>query len=45
VQTGDSLSRIAVQHGVTSASIVAANQLDNPDSLRIGQVLVIPDPS
>jgi LysM repeat protein len=43
VKAGDTLSRIALQQGVTTASIVAANQLPSADSLKVGQVLIIPD--
>lgn len=42
VQSGDTLGSIAVQYGVTVQSILEANQLANPDLLRVGQELVIP---
>ncbi len=42
VQSGDILSSIADSYGVTVESIIAINDLDNPDFLRIGQVLRIP---
>jgi hypothetical protein len=42
VQRGDLLKQIAARHGVSMASILAINDIPNPDSLRIGQVLVIP---
>ncbi len=42
VQAGETLSRIAQRFGVTVNAIVQANQLANPDALRIGQQLVIP---
>jgi LysM repeat protein len=45
VQRGDTLFTIAQRFGVTMASIVEANGLDNPDSLSIGQELVIPEDS
>lgn len=41
VQTGDSLSSIASQFGVTAAAIREANYLTE-DALAVGQVLVIP---
>ena len=42
VQRGDSLKQIAARYGVSVASILAINNIPNPDSLRIGQVLTIP---
>ena len=42
VQRGDLLKQIAARYGVSIASILAINDIPNPDSLRIGQVLVIP---
>ena len=42
VQSGETLGSIAVQYGVTVQSILEANQLANPDILRVGQELVIP---
>ncbi len=42
VQSGETLGSIAVQYGVTVQSILEANQLANPDLLRVGQELVIP---
>jgi LysM repeat protein len=44
VQRGDELKEIAAAHGVSMASIVAINDIPDPDSLRVGQVLTIPDP-
>jgi LysM repeat protein len=44
VQRGDELKEIAAVHGVSMASIVAINDIPDPDSLRVGQVLTIPDP-
>ena len=43
VQRGDQLKHIAAAYGVNLWSIVAANDIPNPDSLRVGQVLTIPD--
>jgi LysM repeat protein len=42
VHRGDILKDIAARYGVSMASIMAINDIPNPDSLRIGQVLVIP---
>ena len=42
VRAGDSLSRIADEHGVTLADLMAANGLTDPDLVFMGQVLVIP---
>jgi LysM repeat protein len=42
VQQGDTLAAIAQQFGVTVAAIQAANGIEDPDEIIIGQVLVIP---
>jgi LysM repeat protein len=42
VQNGDSLSGIADRFGVPAAAIMAANKLDNPDFVFVGQRLTIP---
>jgi membrane-bound lytic murein transglycosylase D len=42
VRSGDTLGAIASRYGSTVETIVAANGVRNPRSLRIGQVLVIP---
>jgi peptidoglycan/xylan/chitin deacetylase (PgdA/CDA1 family)/LysM repeat protein len=42
VKSGDTLYRIAVNHGVTVAAIMAANGITNPNVIRPGQVLTIP---
>jgi LysM repeat protein len=42
VKSGDTLYRIAVNHGVTVAALMAANGITNPNLIRPGQVLVIP---
>ena len=43
VQSGDTINRIAVRHGVSAAALVSANGLGaNPNALRVGQVLRIP---
>ncbi|MCU0513861.1 MAG: LysM peptidoglycan-binding domain-containing protein [Anaerolineae bacterium] len=42
VQSGETLSVIARQYGVSIQSIVDANNLTNPDRLAIGQEILIP---
>lgn len=42
VQPGDTLWSIAAKFGVSVDAIIRANNLENPDSLRIGQVITIP---
>lgn len=42
VRPGDTLSVIARLHGVSLAALAQANNLTNPNALRIGQVLTIP---
>lgn len=42
VESGDTLSGIAARYGVTVEEIVAENDLENPDVLQVGQVLMIP---
>jgi len=44
VQPGESLFIIAERYGVTVALIVEANQIENPDLIQAGQVLIIPIP-
>jgi len=41
VRRGDSLARIARQFGTSISRILALNELDDPDNLRVGQVLKI----
>ena len=43
VGAGETLSHIAAAYGVTTRTIVEANDLQNPDRLRIGQTLFIPE--
>jgi LysM repeat protein len=42
VVRGDNLDSIARSHGTTVDAIVAANDIEDPTSLYVGQVLVIP---
>ncbi len=44
VQRGDELRHIAADHGVTMRSLLEINDVPDPDRLRIGQVLRLPDP-
>ena len=44
VQRGDTLGTIAQKYGVDINTIVAANQIANPDLLEVGLELVIPAP-
>jgi LysM repeat protein len=42
VKRGDELKHIAADYGVSIWSIIDANDIPNPDSLHVGQVLEIP---
>jgi LasA protease len=42
VQSGETLSAIAARYNVTLDAIMAANSLDNPNILSVGQVLRLP---
>lgn len=42
VQTGENLSAIASAYGVTVPAIVRANKLNDPNTVRVGQKLLIP---
>lgn len=43
VQPGETLSAIASAYGVKSSTIIQVNNLKNPDNLRAGQKLFIPE--
>ncbi len=43
VAPGETLSHIATAYGVTTRVIVEANNIENPDRLRVGQQLFIPE--
>lgn len=45
IRQGDVLSVLANRFNVPMAKILAANGLSNPDLIRIGQELIIPDPT
>jgi lysozyme len=42
VKAGDSLGRIASNFGVTVSALSEANNIENPNMIRVGQVLTIP---
>ncbi len=42
VESGDTLGDIASAHGVSVSDLAVANDISNPDLIRVGQVLVIP---
>ena len=44
VARGETLSVIAAAYGTTVEAIVELNQLENPDRIVVGQVLLIPPP-
>jgi lysozyme len=43
VKKGDTLGAIAAHHGVSLEELIAANKITNPNRIRIGQVLQIPE--
>lgn len=43
VHPGETLSEIAKAYGVKIKAIIKANRLKNPDDLRVGQKIIIPD--
>jgi len=43
VRSGDTLSRIARDHGTTVEELARANGLEDPNRIRAGQVLELPD--
>lgn len=43
VKPGDTLLSIAIEFGVSANDIVAANTLSNPNSLFVGQTIIIPN--
>jgi nucleoid-associated protein YgaU len=47
VQSGDTMSRIASQFGVSLDALIAANRetVPDPDKLDVGDILIIPGPS
>lgn len=45
VEAGDTLGAIAAQHNVSTNELMRLNDIDNPRSIRIGQVILIPEGS
>ena len=45
VQRGDSLATIAAQFGTTYIELARMNNIENPDVLHVGQVLLVPAPA
>jgi LysM repeat protein len=45
VQAGDSLAAIAQAYGVTLQAIVEANNIQDPNTIRVGQRFVVPSPA
>ncbi len=45
VKSGDTLSAIAIENGTSVAALVNANNISNPNLIRVGQVLEIPGKS
>ncbi len=45
VQSGDTLGSIADAFGLTIDELIAANTLENPDVLDVGDILIIPIPA
>ena len=44
VRPGDTLSEIAEQQGVSVSALVESNDLDDPDRIRAGEELTLPEP-
>ena len=42
IQPGDTLTVVAVKYGTTVAAIASANDIKNINTIKVGQVLVIP---
>lgn len=45
VAPGDTLASIGREYGVTAEEIAAANNLQNPNEIFVGEVLIIPQPA
>ncbi len=45
VQRGDSLYKISNTYGVDVGALIATNKLASPDSLEVGQVIMLPPPN
>lgn len=44
VQPGDSLAEIAAKYGMTYFDLARLNGIDDPDNIKVGQVLQVPGP-
>jgi N-acetylmuramoyl-L-alanine amidase len=44
VTRGESLTSIAAEYGVTPQAITHANNIEDPNLIRVGQRLIIPRP-
>lgn len=42
VTAGDTLSGIAARYGVSASALQSANNISNPNAIRVGQILTIP---
>lgn len=42
IQKGDSLSKIAARHGMSSRDLAAINKITDPNKIRVGQKLILP---
>ncbi|MFZ5888782.1 MAG: GH25 family lysozyme [Chloroflexota bacterium] len=42
VKAGDTLYALAIKYGTTVAAIASANNLSNPNNIKVGQILIIP---
>jgi len=46
VKAGDNLSKVAKRHGISLAQLLKANpQIKNPDKIKVGQLINLPDTS
>lgn len=45
VQEGDTIYRIAWRHGLPPSALIEWNEIDNPEDLRVGRMLVLNPPS
>jgi len=45
IKSGDSLSKIAISHGVNTRELAELNQITDANKIRIGQKLILPDHS
>ncbi len=43
VKSGDTLSKIGAKYGVTVPELAKANGIINPNLIKVGQVLIIPE--